>query len=307
MAGIDRTTIITGPALVQFGGSSFWSKGDVLLKPVFKRFGIETAHAGKVDERFSDRRYEVTFEPAGQFTDAIREILWPHQTPVVGTSLFGATDSPLVVWGQDGLKVTINNAAVTQMPNIRFGVDKTTIGPVKFTGLLAKSTDPTNAAAYYTLATASHPGHAGFDIGEIWTVPPVAAWGPSTPWNLFHSESGWEVSFAMKLAEQAVDGFGTVDITLQGLDISAKAIPVGPTVAQVLTALQASAALGTSLSSEDTLYINESGSPGSPTLSIPTAALVDAGDFGYGATRKRLGTCEWISTANGGFTIAEVP
>lgn len=52
MPSIDRTTIITGPALVTFAGQSFWSKGDIKLSPINKRFQIETAHFGRVDERF---------------------------------------------------------------------------------------------------------------------------------------------------------------------------------------------------------------------------------------------------------------
>jgi len=294
MPGIDRTTIITGPALVTYGGQSFWSKGDVILKPVNKRFAIETAHFGKVDERFSDRRIEISFEPSGRFTAALALVLWPYAATPVGTSLFGATDDALVVWGRDGVKITVHNAALTQMPSIRLGVDKTTVGGVKFTGLLAKSTDPTNAAAYYTIASAAYPGDTGFDVAEIVTVAPVCGWGEVAPWNLFHTEAGWDIAFGLKLSEQVVDGLGTVDISLQGLDVSAKAIPVGPTVENVMTALKTNQSLGTSLTSGDNLQLTAN-IVGTPTFILNAAALVDA-DIGYGATRKRLGVCEWIAT-----------
>jgi hypothetical protein len=293
MPGIDRTTIITGPALVTFGGSSFWSKGDISLKPVNKRFAIETSSLGKVDERFSDRMLEISFEPAGQFNDTLAAVLWPYAATAVGTSLFGATDDALVIWGRDGLKITIHNAALTQMPSIRLAVDKTSIGPVKFTGLLAKSTDPTNAAAYYTAASGAYPGDAGFTLAEIWTQAPIAVWG-SSPWDSFRSEAGWEISFSLKLAAQMADGLGTVDMTLQGLEVSAKAIPIGPTAAQVLTALKGTSGLGASLATTDDLVLN-SQTVGAPMVTLNNAALVDA-DLGYGNTRKRLGVCEWIAT-----------
>lgn len=309
MPGIDRTTIITGPAIITYAGSSFWSKGDVILKPVFKRFQVETSHFGKVDERFSDRRYEVSFEPAGNFTTALAAILWPYGATAAGTSLFGATDRPLLVWGRDGIKVSINNAALTQMPNIRMGVDKTTIGPLKFTGLLAKSTDPTAAAAYTTITSATYPGDTGFVTSTIWTQAPAATWG-SAPWAAFLTEAGWEISFSLKLAEQAVDGLGTVDMTFQGLDISAKAIPVGPTAAEVLAAMQPTATLGASMATANNLVIT-SPTTGAPVFTLNKAAMIDA-DLGYGAQRKRIGVCEWTDTVtvtagalDARFTIAQ--
>lgn len=294
MPSIDRTTIISGPALIVFAGSSFWSKGDVMLKPVNKRFDIPTSHFGKVDERFSDRRIEVTFEPAGQFTTALAAVLWPYGATQVGASIYGATDRILQVHGRDGIKFAVNNASLTQMPNIRMGVDKTTIGAVKFTGLLAKSTDPTNAAAYFTSSSVAYPGDTGFVLTNIWTQAPSAVWGASAPWSAFMTEGGWDVSFNLKLAEQAVDGLGTVDMTFQQLDISVKAIPVGPTVAQVMTSLKTNQALGTSLASADNLVLSGTGT-GSPTFTLNKAALVDA-EFKYGNEAKRIGVCEWIPT-----------
>lgn len=290
MPGIDRTTIITGPAIVQYAGSSFWSKGDVVLKQVNKRFTIDTAHFGKVDERFSDRRVEVTFEPAGAFTAALAAVLWPYASTTVGASIYGATDRALVIWGRDGVKVSVNNAAVTQMPAIHLGVDKTMIGAVKFTGLLAKSTDPTAAAAYYTIASATYPGDTGFSVAEILTKQPAAVW----TWASFLTETGWDISFNLKLAEQAVDGYGTVDMSLQGIDVSAKAAPIGKTVAEVMTALQGTTALGASLATANDLAIS-CVAVGSPTVTLTKAALVDA-ECAWGATKKRVGMCEWIPT-----------
>lgn len=296
MPGIDRTTIISGPALVTYGGQSFWSKGDVILKPVIKRFPIPTAHFGKVDERPSDKRIEVTFEPSGRFTAELAAVLWPYASTVPGASVFGASDSPLVVHGRDGLKITVHNAALTQMPNIRMGVSVTTVGSLKFTGLLANNTDPTNAAAYYTSASASYPGDNGFLVSEIFTRGVQATWGSAAPWDVFSAEAGVEIAFNLQLAEQMVDGLGTVDMTFQELDVSAKLIPVGPTAAQVLAAMNTSGALGASMGGGDNLLLYALGTPaGAPRVEISSAALVDA-DIGYGNQRKRIGSCEWIAT-----------
>lgn len=293
MPGIDRTTILTGPALVTYGGQSFWSKGDVTVKPVFKRFGIETAHFGKVDERFSDRKYQISFEPSGRFTNALAAVLWAVAGKTLGASILGSSDSPLVVHGRDGRKLTFHNAGITQAPPIRMAVDKTVVGAVQFTAILAKSTDPTNAAAYYTEAAVSYPGDTGFDVGDIWTAAPEAAWG-SGVWAAFRTTAGWEITFPMTIREDAADGFGTYDLVLQNLEVSAKCEPLGPSVADVFTALKSTQALGTSLASADDLYIT-SGIVGSPSIIISKAALVDS-ECKWGNASKRIGSTEWVAT-----------
>jgi len=292
MPGIDRTTIITGPCIVQFAGQSFWSKGDVTVAPKNKRFPVETSRFGKVDERFSSRMIEVTFEPEGRFTAGLAAVLWPYAGTNIGTSIYGAADRALVVWGVDGVKLTIHNASLTQMPNLRLGVSKTISGNVKFTGLLAKSTDPANAAAYYTIAAAAYPGDAGFAVSDIPTSAFTTVWGGSAPWSSFQTEAGWEIAFSLKLKEQEVDGLGTVDMSLQGLDVSAKAIPVGPTMAQAMAKLMPAVALGSSLAAGGADLVIASAAV---TATVKNASLADA-QFAYSSDKKRLGSCEWIAT-----------
>lgn len=293
MAGINRTTILTGPALVTYGGQSFWSKGDVTLNFVPKLFAINTAHFGEVDQRVSDRQFEVSFEPSGAFTAALAAVLWPYAATGIGTSIYGATDKPLVVWTRDGKKFTLPNAAVTQMPNIRLGVSKTIQGPVKFTGLLANSTDPATAAAYYTLTTATYPGDAGFAVADIKTQAYTAAWGATAPWDAFQTEDGWELSFALNLKPQLVDSFGTVDMSLQGLKVTAKATPVGPAEVDILAKVAPAASLGNSVAAA-AANLNIL-APSGMYVRVYNAAITDGG-FLYGAEKKRLGPTTWTAT-----------
>lgn len=293
MPSIDRTTIITGPALVTYGGQTFWSKGNIVLKPVFARFPIQTAAFGKVTERPIDRRFTITFEPSGRWTDALAAVLWPYGNTTLGTSIIGASDKALVIHGRDGVKFTFHNAAITAMPAIRAAVNQTAVGSVTFTAICAKNVDPTNAAAYYTVASQSYPGDSGFAISDIPTAPSTQAWGASPPWDSFKTESGWEISFNMGIQDMTVDGLGTQDLLLTSLDVSAKAAVVGPTVAQVLTALQSNQAFGTDLAGDTLLISSLTG--GAPEISVSNAALVDA-ECRWGSTDKRIGTCEWIAT-----------
>lgn len=298
MAGINRTTIITGPALVTFDGSTFWSKGDVTVTFAMKRMGLETAAWGKLEERFTDKRVTVSFEPSGRFTTALAAVLWPYAATLTGASIYGVVDRPLVVHGRDGIKITVPNAAVTAMPTIRHGVDKTLVGPVTFTGLVANSTDGSAEANYFTITPATYPGDGGFSVTNIPTFGHRLIWkAAAAPWTLCATETGAEVSFALALQEQAVDGLGTIDMRLTKLDVTATATPVGPTAAEIMTALNGGGALGAAAVVSD-LTIKPDAAGGCQTV-LKKAQLVDA-SLRYGAASKRIGVCTWQSTR--GFT-----
>jgi hypothetical protein len=290
MPSINRTSIISGPAKIAFGGQTFWSKGDITLKVMNERFNIETAQFGKVDERFSDRRIEVSFEPAGAFTAGVAAVLWPYASTTVGASVFTGSDVPLTINSRDGRQIVVHAAAVTQMPQLRLGVTQTIIGPVTFTGLLKNSTDPTAANAYLTESALAFPADTGFAVADILTRAYSASWG-SAPWDAFVAEGGWTVDFNLSLAEQKVDGIGTVDMTFQSLAVSAKCVPVGPTAANILAAINGTAGLGVSIATANNLNITGTG----VYVRLYAAALAESGMI-FGNQAKRISETEWIST-----------
>ncbi len=177
------------------------------------------------------------------------------------------------------------------MPSIRLGVGQTIPGQITFTGLLANSTDPTNAAAYYTEEAEAYPGDTGFAASDIITGSYASAWGASSPWDSFLTEDGWEIEFDLQLAPKPVDGLGVVGMSLQSLAVTATAIPVGPTVAEVLTAMKSTAALGSSIATADDLIISATG----VYVLLSNAGLQES-DIGYGSERKRLGPHKWMAT-----------
>lgn len=289
---IDRTTIIQGPALVTYLSQTFWSKGDVILRPVQKRFPIELAAYGRLEERNIDLRIEVSFEPAGHFTDALAAVLWPYGGSYPGASVFGATDEALVIHGRDNQKVTLPNARVTKMPNLRFGVGKTSIGSITFTALVANSADPAAIASYWAWASATYPGDAGFGYDTIWTAPTEQSWGDQAGFDTFQTETGWEIAFGLRLAEVSVDGIGTVDMKVVGVDCTATATPVGPTAAQALAALHGALAPGSQpLTKALAIYPSVEGAP----EFAAAGAMMTAADVGWGTGRKRVGQCTWTA------------
>lgn len=291
MPSLNRTTILTGPALVTFGGQSFWSKGDVTVNLAPALFSIQTAHFGEIDKRVSDRMIEVSFEPSGAFTAGLAAVLWPYAVTAIGSSIYGANDRALVVWTRDGKKLTIHNASITGMPTIRTGVSKTIQGSMKFTGLLANNTDPSNAAAYFTLANAAYPGDTGFNVADIKTLAYASAWGES-PWDSFQTEDGWEIAFGLELTPQKVDGLGTIDMTLKGLKVTAKAIPVGVSEADIMAKAMPAVSLGNSIAAASSpLNIYGTG----VYVRVYNAGITDSG-FVYGSDKKRVGATTWEAT-----------
>jgi len=301
MAGINRTTIIAGPCLITFAGSTFLSKGDVTLKPVFDKFDVETSVLGKVSERIRNKKYTVTFEPDGRMTSALIAVMWPYGATVFGSSIFGTsgalgTDRPLVIHGVDGVKVTLSNAALTKMPSIRMGVSVTCAGTCEFTCLLANSTAVTASSAYLIVSTLAFPGETGWLAADILTGPTAATWG-SSPWTAFAVDNpGWEITPTLKLSDVMADSFGTVDMILQGLEVTAKATPVGPAVSDIITAMSGAAEMGSAIGvAAQPLTITMGTTPKLITVAVANAAMIDS-DLGWSAAKKRVGSCTWQAT-----------
>lgn len=294
MPGIVRNTIIQGPCQISFDSQTFWSKGDVVLRPVFEYFDVATSVLGRVDQRLRNKSYQVTFEPDGRVTAGLLAVLWPYGSHVPGTSIYGATDLPLVIFGRDGTKVTVHNAALTQMPAMRMGAGVTLAGQCQFTGLLALSKAVTAADGYLSVATAAYPTDAAFDAAEILTQPVVASWG-SAPWSSFEVEApGWEITPTMSLSPVGVDSLGTVDMLVQDVAITARAIPVGPTLADMLTAIDAAGEMGSSpsVAADNDLLIEAGAIPTLLGVGIANCALTST-EMVWGATRKRVAQCTW--------------
>lgn len=285
---ISRNHIISGPALIKFGGQSFWSKGDVTVTFPQKRYTLATAHHGKLGERVTDRRVVVSFEPSGRLTAGQIPLLWPYASHSPGVSLYSAVDVPLVVHGMDGVKLTVKASAVTQMPSIRFSTNNTAVGQVQFTGLVAEGMSPL-AENLFTFERATYPGDAGFAPGNIVTAAPEITWQTQT----FQTEGGVEIKFGLRVTEHAVDGIGTVDMKLAGVDVSATMIPVGLTAESMAGYLVDAGELGADPLTMGNLLICANTTP-APQVTLSQAYLSDI-QLRYG-TAKRVGSCTWTAS-----------
>lgn len=306
---IARTSIIKGPALVQFRSSNFFSKGDIQLTTSLDTFNVESAAHGKLDERVTSRRVEVSFEPVGEW-EALG-VLWPYGAFEIGKSIFdaasygGSGENTLVIHTVAGVKITVPAAAVTRMPDIELSAQRTLIGGVTFTGLNKDNTAWSAADSLIKIESTAFPSGAGvglgaIDLSKIRTVPYSAAWG-SDPWDAIKTISGWRIGFDMATRPIETDDDGMVDMVFENLGVTARAQPVGITEAELVTALavqnSASVIRGASmqtLGGGNNLVIQGAAS-GDPKVTLTKCAVKQSG-LAFGPATPRIGELQWIAT-----------
>lgn len=180
---ISRVQILQGPCQVQFAGSTFYSKGDVTVKLNVKEFNVVSDAIGLVDYRDDDVMADISFEPDGQVTTALLAVLFPFiQSGIYpGTSVYGSTDRPLIVWCRDGSKHTFLNAALTKQPTFMASAVKTAFGSCTFRALRSIATAWSGANSLVVITNASYPGDSDYNLSDIITTPFLAQWGNTPP------------------------------------------------------------------------------------------------------------------------------
>jgi hypothetical protein len=295
-------TIITGPAIIQWNGKSFYSKAG--FKADFKRdtFKIETDFDGQIDERAKTQLTEITFQPDGQISTLNK--YFPYSVAQIGSSIFGATPLPLVIQtkfggaSNTGQTITYPRAALSKQPQLRLKPTDTLFGEMAFTCLGVPTVQPTGASAWQTIADAAF-ADTTYDETAIITDTYSAAYG-SSPYNSIGSMAGFEIDLALATENIIADDYGLVDIILKSLTASAKFAPSNLTEAQLYTLLanQGSGYVypGQSLSKNNTnLVIAGSGNAAHTlTVTINNAGPKDAG-FMYSTNKHRFNAVQFTS------------
>jgi hypothetical protein len=249
---ITRSSLKTGPAIVTYNGATLYFKQGLKITETIETFNIDVDAFGKVDERVQDRNIVIAGVPAGEWEHLT--VLYPWLDAAIGTRAHGDVDVPLVVHAIDGTRYTYHNAALTQMPALRFAATETLLGEVQWTARVKDNTEPTAADSIFTRGTSAFT-HAGFSLANIKTQPYTLNWGAS-PWDSFRTVDGVTVNFETSWSPLTVDGYGVLDNILGGINVSASFRPLNVTQAAIDTklALQAvaGAAQGSSLAARGT-------------------------------------------------------
>jgi len=210
---------ITGPAVVIFNGQTYYFQDG--LKGSLKRNteNIVVDNFGAIAAVAKNFIVEFTGKPAGVLDDAYLESMFPDARNKHGSSVFGATDLPLIIWaqhpfsGSDLNKVTWARGAISKSPSILATATRGQIisGEITFTALMASDFDLTAPDAWYVAVNAAYSG-SSLDIANIRYARYSAALGArSTPYNDMISIDGFTLEATFGTKDIEVDNFGIID------------------------------------------------------------------------------------------------
>jgi hypothetical protein len=304
----QRSSILRGPAIVTFDSQKFYTKGDIKVNINLDTFEVDSSAYGKLDERTTQRKAEVSFTPVGEWEATTT--LFPYRTMNIGTSIFTGTDKPLVIHTLDGKTLTFKAAAVTKCPDIIFSATKTRFGEVTFTCIGSDNTAWTVTDSLLAIASSAF-SDTTLDPANIKTEPIFGQWGTTSPWggalagDGFHTAEGFVISHDLSFQNLDIDSEGMIDMMLAKISLRAKAKPIGATITgafvavtetDVITALKIQGAgnlRGKSLAGSD--LVIKLAADNSVLFRLKGAALHD-GDYEFGHAALRLGELEWVAT-----------
>ncbi len=286
----NRQSIIRGPGAVTFGGVTFHDASGITAEIESATQDIPSSIAGKLDTIKTDQIGRVTLTPVGTLSEALLDVLFPDwmRTPVIGQSVFGSSDAPLVVQSRAGTKLTFTAAALTKCPALLLSPVKTAFGQAEFTALVPNGKLPTDSTTkFYTVAAQTYnlgePGRTGLSgfhyAGSLGSL--------SIPDTL----DGWTVEVEPQIEAVATDSQGTIDYTLTGVSVRAKCTPLGLSEAQILEALPVLSGRGASLAGANDLVISATNGL---TVTLKCASLV-TGPLNWGATALRAGEIGFVA------------
>jgi hypothetical protein len=291
---IQRSSLIRGPAKITFGGATFFTRDDIVLRHVPVWEPVVSSLHGQIDKFKRDFMIRFSVNLMGLWDNL--GVLFPSAlvNPVVGARIFGDTDTALVIHAKNQDRVTLHNCQITGLASLHLGVDQELFsGAVEFTALLKNNANPEDSGAYFTADTAAYT-ETTFALTAFKKARWTGAWGAKTGFTAIVPQGGFQVGWQLDLVPDVADGHGTIDMTIGNgaLVAQCRCVPLGPTPAQTDTAQDVEAAHGTLLSagSADLTL-----TAGSDSLVLTNANLVESGRA-FGTQPLRIGEVVWETT-----------
>lgn len=210
---------ITGPAVAVFNGQTYYFQDG--LKGSLKRNteNITVDNFGAIASVAKNFIVEFTGKPAGLLNAAYLQSMFPDARNLHGSSVFGSTDLPLIIWaqhpfnGSDLNKVTWKRGAISKSPTLLCSATRGQIigGEITFTALMASDFDLVAPTAWYSAVNAAFSGGA-LDIDLIRYARYTAALGVrSPPYDSMLAVDGFTLEATFGTKDIEVDNFGIID------------------------------------------------------------------------------------------------
>ena len=295
-----------GAPKITYNGATIWTRGDVVVPLKHNLKEQVSSMYGRVTKTREGRMIEVNIPVYGFWTNL--SVLFPAYflSGLPSQRIFGVTDTPMTIIGRNGDQIVLKNCQITKVSNLKLAANQQIFGAdITVTALVANNTAPNSANAFYTITTGATYAEGDFPQANFKSLTWTGAWGTRAGFTNILTQDGFSVDWEVKMTPDLVDGIGAVDMFTELFWSKATAIPVGPTLAQLDTAIDfqgANGAVGSDISTDvDDLTLSD----GTSTLVIKAASMIETG-LVYGPAKKRVKATIWESTRMG-FTAGAAP
>lgn len=231
---LSRASLTRSPGIVLWNSATFFTRDDLAARLTAEWKAVETSMYGQVDKVRTNLEIKLPLLLWGSWENVSK--LFPSSilNPTIGAGLFGTTDLPLVIQGRNNDRLTFASAQITRLADLHLGVDRDLFAAaVEFTCLLKNATAPEADGAFYTVDTNTYSDTA-FAKTNFTRARFTGTWGAVTGFTNLIPQDGFKVSWNLELKPVRVDGYGTVDYTLDHFSASVKCLPIGPSLTQLL-------------------------------------------------------------------------
>ena len=305
----------SGTGILINGTTMLVTKGSFELIENPSTFTVGNSVDPNASERVLRNTVVLNFTPDGRITNAALALMLSNSQLVPGTNLF--SDAQWILIGTNGEKWVFKNMAITKLPNLKLATSGSLAGQMTLTGIPLSTAAPSDADAIYSYTTgAAFPGYydtvtidgdtitgaAAYNIQHALTQHYTLNWKDSSNTDItgfasFYGREGIDVSLNMSAAEVPDDKNGLSGMLFAGLKASFSLMPVGPTQAQIDTALRiqnTGAGPGTSIT-QDGYKLKAS----APLLLITlNNAGLKSNSRVFDPTKPRQGRQEWVGSSS---------
>lgn len=290
---IARSALIGGPAKIYSQSAAIWSPDTLSLSVEPETNEVTSSLFGRMDEAEHNRVVKISpFTVFGLWQSLA--ILFPsfYTNPSIGARLFGDADVPWKIWSNNGDLDTIVAGAVMKPPTLKLGPASPVFGQMEIGGVVGTGLNPSGSNSYWQHQVAQADPGGALAMTNYKQQEWSAAWGAISGFASFQAEDQWTIDFLPKLEPVKIQGY-TRDYKLVSMAIQAKCKPVGPTQAQIYTALEDKSA-GARLGSGSVGDLNLTGADGSSSVVLTNMALKNR-RFDFGGKELRNGEMLWVN------------
>ena len=298
---LQRSSLNRIPGRLAFNGISLFSKGGTTIDTdmVYSQESIEVAGMGKIDNRDKEAYDEITLTPDGRISSTIAGVLWPYNSPTIGSGIFPSTDVPAVVHGNDNSLDTHPAAALVQMPQMIFHPVKTLIGQMKLLCLRSTTTGNVNPwSTANSLRTFANSGgtfvDATYTNSAAVTQDYLLTWGAVSGWSTLDFYDGLTFEPKVEFVDDNVAVHGLFNKRIKSVGGMLRGIPIGLTRTMIDTqlAIQGTGAVRGASGYAKGFSVTVIGADGKTYLTFPIGQLVKS-KLQNGVEQLREGEVAW--------------